>query len=94
VLSKQGVISFNPALLELLKSLTKIDNKFSEWVVQSPTGYSAIRFAPDDWFLTLTSSKGPVFDAVQALVTQGYETTDAVTEVCNQQRALRERVRA
>jgi conjugal transfer ATP-binding protein TraC len=85
-LIREGKVSFSPAILKMLRSLQKVDGQFSEWLIQSPMGSSVVRFVADPWFLTMASSKGPVFERVKYLIDTGMDRAAAITQVTQENR--------
>jgi conjugal transfer ATP-binding protein TraC len=79
-LVQEGRMPYSAGVVKLIKSLSKND-RYSEWLIKSPSGSSVVRFIADPWFLTMSHSRGPVFQHVQSLIQGGMSTAEAITRV-------------
>jgi conjugal transfer ATP-binding protein TraC len=81
-LQQAKTINFSPQVLRMLKSLQKVDGKYSEWLITSPNSVAVLRCVLDPYFLTMASSKGPTFERIKYLTgIEKMTTWDAVSTV-------------
>ena len=79
-------VAFDPAMVRMINALRKEDGKYSEWLISSPAGKAVVKCILDPWFLTMASSKGPVFERVRHHITDGgLSTLQAINEVVREQ---------
>ena len=61
-----------------LKSLTTADGRYAELVLHGPDGWRVARLVLDAWSVSLFSSRGPAFAAVERLKAEGLTTVEAI----------------
>ncbi|WP_080430244.1 type IV secretion system protein TraC [Burkholderia ubonensis] len=74
----EGTIAFSPAVEQMIRSLTKIDGRFSEMVVISPEGEQLLRHAPDPLALMMASSTGEDVEERDRLLEHGHTHAQAL----------------
>lgn len=78
---KSDMIDGNEHFKKQLRSIQVVDRQYSELMIKTSTGYSIHRLLLDPFSVTLYSSSGAVFAAVNDRVNQGIAMAEAVSQV-------------
>ena len=81
LLKAEKRIHCDPGMERALKSLRTADGRYAELVLHGPDGWRVARLVLDKWSVSLFSSRGPAFAAVEALKAQGLSTEAAISQV-------------
>ena len=81
LLKAEKRIHCDPGMERALKSLRTADGRYAELVLHGPDGWRVARLVLDKWSVSLFSSRGPAFAAVEALKARGLSTEAAISQV-------------
>ena len=84
LLKSEKRIHCDPGMERALKSLATVGGRYAELVLHGPDGWRVARLVLDKWSVSLFSSRGPAFAAVEALKAQGLSTEEAISRTIDQ----------
>ncbi|WP_186239612.1 type IV secretion system protein TraC [Burkholderia gladioli] len=78
-IEKGDVMDLSPGLKRMLKSLSPVPGRYSEFVLVDPNGGThLLRHIPDEFTLAMATTKGPAFEFMKGLRAGGMSTEDAI----------------
>ena len=81
LLKDEKRIHCDPGMERALKSLATVGGRYAELVLHGPDGWRVARLVLDKWSVSLFSSRGPAFAAVEKLKAQGLSTEQAISRL-------------
>ena len=83
LLKAEKRIHCDPGMERALKSLATVGGRYAELVLHGPDGWRVARLVLDRWSVSLFSSRGPAFAAVEKLKAQGLSTEEAISRLAD-----------
>ncbi|QJW82491.1 type IV secretion system protein TraC [Burkholderia glumae] len=89
-IERGDIIDLSPGLKKMLKSLSPVPGRYSEFVLVDPDGGQHIlRHIPDEFTLAMATTKGPDYNFMQRLIDGGMSTEDAIRALIEHKRKPR-----
>ena len=90
LLKSEKRIHCDAGMERALKSLATVGGRYAELVLHGPDGWRVARLVLDAWSVSLFSSKGEAFAAVEKLKAEGFSTEEAISRIAGGAGARRE----